>query len=356
MGRLQCSGSTKVGALTDSHPPDSGAFEVQSKRSETPRMKSEAPNPNTIVWFQDRFVRLAEANVNILTHALNYGTGVFEGIRGYYDENARDLLLLHAPEHYERWKRNCGILRISVPHSTEELCEITAELCRRNGFESNIYVRPLAYKASARIGVAPDDNDAHAIVVLPFGQYFEKAKGLRAGVVSWRRIDDTMIPGRGKISGAYVNSVLAGDEARRNGHDEAIFLNQDGHVAEGAACNLFMVRSGKLITPPITDNILEGITRESIMELARKELKLEVVERSIDRSELYVCDELFFVGTAVEVAPIINVDHRPVRDGQIGRITDSIRSLYVEATRGRMPAYRNWLWPVYQIAPVAKTA
>ena len=319
-------------------------------------MKSETPNPNTIVWFQNRFVRLAEANVNILTHALNYGTGVFEGIRGYYDEAAHDLFLIRALEHYERWKRNCGILRISIPHSPAELCEITAELCRRNGFDSNVYVRPLAYKASARIGVAPDDNDAHAIVAVPFGCYFEKSKGLRAGVVSWRRIEDTMIPGRAKICGAYVNSVLAGDEARRNGHDEAIFLTQDGHVAEGAACNLFMVRSGKLVTPPITDNILEGITRASIMELAQQELQLQVVERSIDRSELYVCQELFFVGTAVEVAPVISVDHRPVGDGQIGRITGVLRGLFHDATRGRLPAYRQWLWPVYQHAPVAKTA
>ena len=319
-------------------------------------MKTETPNPNTIVWFQNRFIRLGEANVNILTHALHYGTGVFEGVRGYYDDGSRDLLLFRAPDHFERWKRNCGILRISIPHSPSELCEITAELCRRNAFKSNIYVRPLAYKASARIGVAPDDNDAHAIVVLPFGHYFEKVKGLRAGVVSWRRIDDTMIPGRGKLTGAYVNSVLAGDEARRNGHDEAIFLTQDGHVAEGAACNLFMVRSGKLVTPPITDNILEGLTRASIMELAEKELKLQVVERSIDRSELYVCDELFFAGTAVEVAPITSVDHRPVGDGQIGRVTEQVRALFVEATRGHVPAYREWLWPVYQGTPVANIA
>jgi len=310
-------------------------------------MKSEAPNPNTIVWFQDRFVRLAEANVNILTHALNYGTGVFEGIRGYYDDRARDIFLMRAPEHYERWKQNCGILRIKVPRSTVELCEITAELCRRNGFESHVYVRPLAYKASARIGVAPDENDAYAITALPFGQYFEKNQGLKAGVVSWRRIDDTMIPGRAKICGAYVNSVLAGDEARHNGHDEAIFLTQDGHVAEGSACNIFMVRAGKLVTPPLTDNILEGITRASVMELARKEMKIEVVERSIDRSELYTCDEVFFAGTAAEIVPVTDVDHRPVGNGQMGPVTEALRGLYTEATRGRLATYRNWLFPVY---------
>ncbi len=319
-------------------------------------MKPEPPNQNTIVWFNNRFVRLADANVNILTHALNYGSGVFEGIRGYYEEKRKELFLNRVLEHYQRWKLNCGVLRINVPPSASELCDITADLCRRNGFESNVYVRPLAYKASARIGVATDDNDAYAIVALPFGDYFDSRKGLKAGVVSWRRIEDSAIPSRAKICGAYVNSVLAGDEARRNGYDEAIFLNQDGHVAEGATCNLFMWRNHKLITPPVTDNILEGITRASIMELARNELKLDVVERSIDRSELYMCDEVFFTGTAVEVAPIIQIDHRPIGDGEIGTITNKLRSLYVDATRGRIPAYRDWLWPVYRNAPIEKTA
>ncbi len=319
-------------------------------------MKTEAPNPNTIVWFQNRFIRLGEANVNILTHALHYGAGVFEGIRGYYDRQARDLFLFRLLDHYQRWKQNCGILRIAVPPSAEELCEITAELCRRNDFQTNVYVRPIAYKASARIGVAADDNDAYSIIAIPFGSYFENTKGLKAGVVSWRRIDDTMIPGRAKICGSYVNSVLAGDEARHNGHDEAIFLNQDGHVAEGATCNIFMLRKGKLITPPATDNILEGITRASVMELARNELGMDVVERSIDRSELYVCDEVFFVGTAVEVAPIVEVDHRPVGKGEMGPVTEKIRSLYGDAARGRIPAYRHWLWPVYKDALIAQPA
>lgn len=319
-------------------------------------MKTEAPSPNTIVWFQNRFVRLSDANVNVLTHAFNYGTGVFEGIRGYYDPQEKDLFLVRVLEHYERWKRNCSILRINIPQSAAELCDITAELCRRNGFKSNVYIRPIAYKSSARIGVAADDNDACTIVAIPFGHYFDSRNGLKAGVVSWRRVDDTAIPGRAKICGAYVNSVLAGDEARRNGHDEAIFLTQDGHVAEGATCNIFAVRKGKLITPPVTDNILEGITRDSVMQLARNELKLDVCERSVDRSELYVCDELFFCGTGVEIAPIVRIDHRPVGKGEIGAITDKLRSLYIDVTRGRMPAYRHWLWPVYRDAVVEKTA
>ena len=319
-------------------------------------MKTEAVNPATTVWFRDRFVPLAEANVNILTHALNYGTAVFEGIRGYYDDKQQELFLVRPIEHYERWKRNSGILRMAIPRSAQELCELTAELCRRNNFRSHVYVRPLAWKSSARIGVAPDENDAFAITVMPFGDYFDSVHGLKAGVVSWRRVEDTAIPSRAKIAGAYVNSALATDEARHNGHDEAIFLTEAGHVAEGATCNLFMVRNGKLYTPPATDNILEGITRASVMELARREMKLEVEERSINRSELYVCEELFFTGTAVEVAPIVEIDHRPVGAGEVGPITSKLRSLYTDSTRGRLAAYRNWLWPVYRSIAAGKAA
>ena len=319
-------------------------------------MTTESPNPHTIVWFNNRFVPLAEANVNILTHALNYGTGVFEGIRGYYEPKQQELFLVRPMEHFERWKRNAGIIRIGIPESPRELCELTAELCRLNGFRSHVYVRPLAYKSSARIGVAPDHNDAYALTALPFGDYFDSSHGLKAGVVSWRRIEDTAIPSRAKICGAYVNSALATDEARHNGHDEAIFLTEAGHVAEGATCNVFIVRNGRLFTPPGTDNILEGITRASIMELASNEMKLEVVERSIGRSELYVSDEMFFTGTAVEVAPIVSVDHRPVGTGEIGPVTEKLRSLYAEATHGRIAAYRRWLWPVYRSVRAGKAA
>jgi branched-chain amino acid aminotransferase len=308
---------------------------------------------NPIVWFNNRFVPLAEANVNILTHGLNYGTGVFEGIRGYYDDKQGDVFLVRALEHYERWKRNCAVLRIAVPPSAADLVELTAALCRRNEFHTDVYVRPIAYKSAARIGVAPDDQDAYSVVVIPFGAYIDSRRGIRAGVVSWRRIEDNAIPGRAKICGAYVNSVLATDEARRNGYDEAIFLTESGHVAEGATCNFFMCRHGKLITPPATDNILEGITRAGIMELASNEMGLEVVERSIDRSELYMADELFFTGTAVELAPIIEVDHRPIGTGRIGPISAKLKNLYIDATRGRVSRYRHWLTPAQVSAPVS---
>ena len=269
-------------------------------------------DPNLIVYFNGQYMPLGEARVGILTHALHYGTGVFEGIRAHWDEAQQELFIMRPLEHYERWKQNCGILRIEVPATAQELCAITVELMRRNAFKTNVYVRPLAYKSAERVGVNPDEQDSFAIVALPFGDYLHAEKGLHAGVSSWRRIDDNAIPARAKICGAYVNSALASDDARRCGFDEAIFLNESGHVAEGATCNIFMVRKGKLITPPVTENVLEGITRDAVMELAQRELGLLVVERPIDRSELYICDELFFTGTAVGLAPIVRVDHRPV--------------------------------------------
>lgn len=310
-------------------------------------MRADA-DPNVIVYFNGQYMPLREARVGILTHALHYGTGVFEGIRAHWDEAAQELFLMRPVEHFERWKQNCGILRMDVPASPEELCAITLELMRRNAFRTNVYVRPLAYKCAERVGVIPDDQDAFAVIALPFGDYLHAEKGLHAGVSSWRRIEDNAIPARGKICGAYVNSALASDEARHTGFDEAILLNESGHVAEGATCNIFMVRKGRLITPPVTENVLEGITRDTVMELAERELGLQVVERAIDRSELYVCDELFFTGTAVGIAPIVRVDHRPVKDGTIGAVTLQVQQMYFDVTRGHLPAYLNWLKPVYQ--------
>ncbi len=308
-------------------------------------MKSTEPDPKTIVYFKDRYMPLAEAHVGILTHALNYGTGVFEGIRGYWNAEEECLMLVRPFEHYERWKNNARIPGIEIPASPGELCEITAELCARNGFTTDIYVRPLAFKAAQRVGVSPDGVDAFAVAAMPFGVYLDSEKGLHAGVSAWRRVEDNAIPGRAKICGAYVNSALATADAKRSGFDEAIFLSENGHVAEGATCNIFVVRGGKLITPGAADNILEGITRSSVMTLAH-DLGLDVIERSVDRSELYIAEELFFTGTAVELAPVTRVDHRPVGDGAIGPITRTLRQVYRDATHGRVAAYRHWVWPV----------
>lgn len=305
----------------------------------------------TIVYFGGQFVPMREAHVGILTHALHYGTGVFEGIRAHWDEGSQELYVMRAREHYERWKRNCGILRIVVPHSPEELCAITAGLLQRNNFRANIYIRPLAYKCAQRIGVATDDRDAFAIAAIPFGDYFAAQDGIHAGVSAWRRNEDNAIPPRAKITGAYANSALASDDAHRCGFDEAILLNQSGHVTEGATCNLFMVRDGRLITPPITEDVLEGITRDSVMELGRREMEVETIERPIDRSELYYCDELFLAGTGVGIVPVVRVDYRSVKNGAVGPLTARLRQLYFDATRGHLPAYRKWLLPVYRNAP-----
>lgn len=312
-------------------------------------------DPNLIVYFDGRYMPLGEARVGILTHALHYGTGVFEGIRAHWDEDAQELFVMRPVEHYERWKRNCGILRIEVSLTPSELTAVTVELMRCNSLQTSVYVRPLAYKCAERVGVCMDDQDAFAIVALPFGEYLHSEQGLHAGISSWRRVEDNAIPPRAKICGAYVNSALASDEARHCGFDEAILLNESGQVAEGATCNLFMVKRGSLITPSVTENVLEGITRESMIELARQEMGIEVQERPIDRSELYQCDELFFTGTAVGIAPVVRIDHRPVKDGEIGAVTHRLRQLYHDAVRGRLAAYRKWLVPVYRPLEQHKT-
>ena len=305
-------------------------------------------DPNLIVYFDGQYLPLGKARVGILTHALHYGTGVFEGIRAYWDDAGQELFLMRPQEHFERWKRNCQILRLKVPPAVDALCAIALQLLRRNALRSDVYIRPLAYKCAERIGVSPDDRDAFAIVALPYGEYLRSEQGLHATVSAWRRIEDNAIPARAKICGAYVNSALASDDARRAGFDEAILLNESGHVAEGATSNIFMVRKGRLITPPVTENVLEGITRNAIIELAERELGMRVAERPIDRSELYVADELFLTGTAVGVAPIARVDHRPVRDAAVGPIAGQLRHLYFEAAHGRLRNYRKWLVPVYK--------
>jgi branched-chain amino acid aminotransferase len=306
-----------------------------------------AVSPDLIVYFGGKYVPLAEARVGILTHALNYGTGVFEGIRAHWDEDSSELYIFRPQDHYERWKQNCGILRIDVGPTVEELCTITVELMRRNHFKTDLYVRPLAYKSAERIGVCPDDENAFAIVVLPFGEYLHSENGVHAGVSAWRRIEDAAIPVRAKICGAYANSALATDDARRAGFDEAILLNEAGQVTEGATCNLFMVRKGVLITAPVSENVLEGITRSTILELAHDVLGMPVLERPIDRSELYIADEIFLSGTAVGLAPVVRVDHRQVKDGAIGAWTRLLQDLYSDIVHGRLAEYRNWVLPIY---------
>jgi branched-chain amino acid aminotransferase len=300
------------------------------------------------VYLDGEVKRYADAKVGLMTHALQYGTGVFEGIRGYWSPEHEQLFLLKLREHYRRMQNSVKVLKLKIPMNLDELCETSIELIRRNNFRQDVYIRPFAFKSSEEIGVRLHNlKDSFAIYVTPFGNYVEVDGGIRCMVSSWRRIDDNVAPPRAKITGIYVNSALAKTEAMENGFDEAIMLTQDGHVCEGSAENIFLIRDGRVLTPPTYDNILEGLTRLAMIELLRKELDMEVVERSIDRSELYIADEILLCGTGAQISPVIEVDRRPVGNGQVGPVVSKLQKLYFDIVRGHSAKYRNWLTPVY---------
>ena len=299
------------------------------------------------VYFDGELRRYGDAHLGLLTHALHYGTGCFEGIRAYWSAQQRRLNVFRLPEHFERMRGNARMLHMALPHPVDELCAITVEILRRNGFTSDVYVRPLVYKANEEIGIRFHNlSDGFMIVTVPFGAYVDTTGGIRCQVSSWRRIDDNVAPARSKSSGIYVNSALAKTEACLNGFDEAIVLTHDGHVSEGSAENIFILRNGRLITPPVTQNIVEGITRSSLITFARDELGIEVVEREVDRSELYVADEVLLCGTGAEVSPVIEIDHRPVGDREPGRVTRQLQTLYFKVAKGEDDRYASWLTPV----------
>lgn len=301
-------------------------------------------------FFEGRIVPIDEAKISIMTHAFNYGTGCFEGIRAYWNQAEEQLYVFKLREHYVRLLRSCHILFISLPYGVDELCSATLELLRKEGFREDTYIRPLAYKADTGIGVRLHDlEDQFALFATPFGKYIEKEEGAKVGVSSWRRISDNAVPARAKITGAYINSALIKTDAVMNGFDEAIVLTQAGHVSEGSAENLFIVRDGKLITSPVTEDILEGITRSTLIELAGKELAIETIERPIDRTELYVAEEAFFCGTGVQIVAITEIDHRPVETGKIGPVVTQLRDLYFSIARGEREDYMEWVTPVYAV-------
>lgn len=286
--------------------------------------------------------------MSVMAHAFNYGTACFEGIRGYWSPQRNQMFVFKVREHFERLLRSCRVLCIRPRHSAEELVELTRELLRKNGDREDVYVRPIYYKSAEAIGVKLGGlDDDFTMFSVPFGPYLDLTKGLRVRVSSWRHVDDNAIPMRSKICGAYVNAALAKTEALDDGYDEAIFLSADGHVSEGSAENLFIVRGGKLITPPVTQDILEGITRETIIELAAAELHLETVERPLDRTELYIAEEAFFVGTGAQVSPIAEIDRRPVGSGGVGTVTKRIQDLYMAVVHGQESKYLKWCTPVY---------
>jgi branched-chain amino acid aminotransferase len=294
-------------------------------------------------YFQGNIVPYSEAKVGVATHALNYGTAVFGGIRGYWNEEKKRLFVFRPQDHFRRFLNSCRIMCMEFKHTPESLTDLTLKLLRRDAYRQDIYIRPLAYKAEEGIGVRLHDlKEDLTIFALPFGQYVKNDTSAHVTISSWRRIDDNMIPARGKISGAYAGSALVKTDAARAGFDEALVLTQEGHLTEGSAMNIFMVRDGVLVTPPVTDNILEGITRRSVIELAKNELGLTVVERPIDRSEVYICEELFLTGTAAQVTLVTKVDYRPIGQGVMGPIGEQLRKLFLEVVRSNNPKYSHW--------------
>jgi branched-chain amino acid aminotransferase len=303
---------------------------------------------DAVVYFNGRLVPLREATVNIATHALNYGTGCFEGLRGYWSPEEGELYLLKLREHVDRIFRSCAVLRISLPITRAEMCEVILTVARENGYRSDIYVRPIAFKSSPTIKLTLSTlEDSFGVFAFPFGHYAHREGGLRVCLSAWRRIDDTAIPTRAKVAGSYANAALASDDAHLDGYDEALMLSADGTLSEASSANVFLVRNGELITPPLSANILEGITRDAVIELAGRELGLRVQERSVGRSEVYLADEIFLSGTGVQVEPVTSVDRRPVGSGQPGPVTTRLAALYAAAVRNKIPAYSSWCSPVY---------
>ncbi|MDO8690717.1 MAG: branched-chain amino acid transaminase [Dehalococcoidia bacterium] len=292
-------------------------------------------------YFNGEFVPYSQAKVGIMTHALNYGTACFEGIRAYWSRDRFSIFRIR--DHYQRLHSSARILKMSLPYTVDELCTITTDLLAMNPFQEDVYIRPMVYKRSEVLGVRLHNvEDGFFIFVAAFGAYLDTEKGINCCVSSWKRVDDDMIPARAKITGAYINSALAKTEAVDNGFDEAILLSRDGHVSEGSGENLFLVMNGRLVTPAVYDNILEGITRQSVMELAAKELGMDTEQRTVDRTELYTADECFLTGTAGELAPVLSVDHRPVGSGNIGQVTAKLQKMYLQTARGEREEFQHW--------------
>ncbi len=300
--------------------------------------------PQELAFFRGQIVPVEDARVSVMTHALHYGTAVFEGIRGNWNDDEGKLYVFRMAEHYERLLQGCRMMLMDIPYSVEDLCNITVNLLQSCGYREDLYIRPLAYKSQELVANLKLQELASdfTLIATPFGNYIDTEGAIDCTTSSWRRMDDTIIPPRVKISGHYVNSILAKTEATLAGFDEAIMLTHSGDVSEGSGENLFLVTGGQIFTPPVADNNLTGITRDSAITLAREELGIEVIERRIRRSELYLADEVFLTGTAAHITPVGSLDKRPIGDGEVGPITRSIREVYVDLIRGGNPKYKNW--------------
>lgn len=300
------------------------------------------------VYLEGEYIEKEKATIPIMTHAFLYGTAIFEGIRAYYNEEEKQLYAFRVPEHYERLKKSAKIMHMESKHSIEEYCKITKDLIKKNGYKQNCYIRPNIYKsAHDKIGPTMINNpDAFMIFTLTLGDYVDTSKGLKVCVSNWRRNSDNSIPPRAKVAGAYANTALIITDAKLAGFDEAIVLDEAGVVTEGSAMNLFIVIDGKLVTSNTTDNILQGVTRNTIIELA-KDLGIETEERVIDRTELYIADEAFYCGTGAQISPIVNIDNRNLGDGKVGPIATKLQSLYFDVVQGKVAKYKKWCMPIY---------
>lgn len=298
------------------------------------------------VWVNGKLIPEKEATIPILTHALHYGTSIFEGIRAYWNSDNNNLYVFRARDHYVRFHDSAKIMSIKVGYSVDELIDATVELLRANDVHEDVYIRPITFVSASTVNLDIRNLDVTtAIITVPFGHYLEP-KGIKAKVVSWLRVHNSMFPMKAKVSGIYVNSVIAIIDAKVSGFDEAILLNRDGYVAEGSGENIFIIKDGILYTPPVYDSILEGITRDTVITIAR-DLGLTVTEKRITREELYTADEVFFTGTAAEVTPVVNIDGRVIGNGEPGPITLKVRSYYMDVVHGRVSKYKNWLTPIY---------
>ena len=308
-------------------------------------------------FFEGKYVPLEDAKISIMTSGFLYGTAVFEGLRGYWNEQKEEIYIFRLREHFERMMDSLKIMHMHSKFSVDELCKMTVELVQRNAPRGDTYIRPTAYKSACKIGPSLENNPTEiCMFTVPFGDYFHGADGLQVQISSWRRVEDNAIPARAKIVGAYANTALAKTDALTAGFDECIVLAENGHVSEGSAMNIFMVKRGKLITTPVTENILEGITRGTIIEMVEQELGMKTECRQIDRSELYCADEAFFCGTGAQIAPIRSIDKRPVGDGTVGPISAKVRDLYISVCRGEQAKYLDWLTPCYNTTGIAGTA
>jgi branched-chain amino acid aminotransferase len=298
---------------------------------------------STHAFFEGKIVPWSEAKINIATHGFLYGTSVFSGMRGYWNEEKKKLFVFRPFDHYRRLLNSARMMAMEIPYDEEGLIDLTMNLLRTDDWKQDVYLRPTIYKSDMGIGVRLHNlKDEFCMFVMPFEKYVSNDTDAHVTFSSWRRIDDNAIPARGKVAGAYANSALIKTDANRAGFDEALALDGNGHVSEGSAMNIFMVRDGVLITPPVTDNILEGITRRSVIELARNELGLEVQERSIDRTEVFIGEEMFMTGTAAQIVAVTKIDHRPVGIGKMGPITTKLRELFDDVVHARNPKYQKW--------------